>query len=72
MMTLEQTLRAYRGYAPTYDLVFGPVLHDGRRMAVQLANGPAEPASARGRRRHGPVATAFSLRCDRDRDRCLA
>ncbi len=39
MMTLEQTLRAYRGYAPTYDLVFGPVLHDGRRLAVQLANG---------------------------------
>jgi phosphatidylethanolamine/phosphatidyl-N-methylethanolamine N-methyltransferase len=38
MMTLEQTLRAYRGYAPTYDLVFGPVLHDGRRMAVRAAN----------------------------------
>jgi phosphatidylethanolamine/phosphatidyl-N-methylethanolamine N-methyltransferase len=38
MMTLEETLRAYRGYAPTYDLVFGPILHDGRRMAVRLAN----------------------------------
>jgi len=37
-MTLEQTLRAYRGYAPTYDVVFGPILRDGRRLAVQLAN----------------------------------
>ena len=37
-MTLEETLRAYRGYAPTYDVVFGPILSDGRRMAVRLAN----------------------------------
>jgi phosphatidylethanolamine/phosphatidyl-N-methylethanolamine N-methyltransferase len=37
-MILEDTLRAYRGYAPAYDLVFGPIFQNGRRMAVSLAN----------------------------------
>jgi len=37
-VNLEDALRAYRGYAPAYDVLFGPVFHPGRRAAVALAN----------------------------------
>ncbi len=37
-MNLEDTLRAYRGYAPAYDFLFGPILHPGRKEAVALVN----------------------------------
>jgi phosphatidylethanolamine/phosphatidyl-N-methylethanolamine N-methyltransferase len=37
-MNLSDTLRAYRGYAPAYDVLFGPLFRAGRRAAVTLAN----------------------------------
>jgi len=37
-MDLEQTLKTYRLFAGPYDIVFGPVLHSGRREAVAIAN----------------------------------
>ena len=38
MITLAETRQAYRGYAPTYDLLFGPLLQNARRRAIRLAN----------------------------------
>jgi len=37
-MELEDTLRTYRLFSGSYDLVFGPVFHPGRKEAVRLAN----------------------------------
>ncbi|HTH99012.1 MAG TPA: class I SAM-dependent methyltransferase [Stellaceae bacterium] len=37
-MTREETLRSYRNYAPAYDLIFGQVFQDGRKLAAELAN----------------------------------
>jgi len=37
-MDLQDTLRTYRLYSGSYDLVFGPVFHPGRKEAVRLAN----------------------------------
>jgi len=38
MITLSETRQAYRGYAPTYDLLFGPLLQNARRRAIRTAN----------------------------------
>jgi phosphatidylethanolamine/phosphatidyl-N-methylethanolamine N-methyltransferase len=38
MITLAETRQAYRGYAPAYDLLFGPLLQTARRQAIRLAN----------------------------------
>jgi phosphatidylethanolamine/phosphatidyl-N-methylethanolamine N-methyltransferase len=37
-MNHNETLRAYRGYAPTYDVLFGPLFYPGRRSALALVN----------------------------------
>jgi phosphatidylethanolamine/phosphatidyl-N-methylethanolamine N-methyltransferase len=37
-MNIEDTLRTYRLFSGSYDLVFGPVFHPGRKEAVRLAN----------------------------------
>jgi phosphatidylethanolamine/phosphatidyl-N-methylethanolamine N-methyltransferase len=37
-MDLEDTLRTYRLFSGSYDLVFGPVFHPGRKAAVRIAN----------------------------------
>ena len=37
-MDIEDTLRTYRLFSGSYDLVFGPVFHPGRKDAVRLAN----------------------------------
>jgi phosphatidylethanolamine/phosphatidyl-N-methylethanolamine N-methyltransferase len=37
-MNLEDTLRTYRLFSGSYDLVFGPVFHPGRKEAVRIAN----------------------------------
>lgn len=37
-MDLESVRRAYRRYAPVYDLVFGPVMNFGRRRTVRVVN----------------------------------
>jgi phosphatidylethanolamine/phosphatidyl-N-methylethanolamine N-methyltransferase len=37
-MNLDDAIRAYRVYAPAYDVLFGPIFHPGRRAAVALAN----------------------------------
>src|SRR5437868_14987711 len=37
-MDLRDTLRTYRLFAGTYDIVFGPVFHPGRKEAVRIAN----------------------------------
>lgn len=34
-MDLESNNKAYRRYAPIYDAVFGPILHQGRKRIVQ-------------------------------------
>jgi phosphatidylethanolamine/phosphatidyl-N-methylethanolamine N-methyltransferase len=42
-MDLQDTLRTYRFYSGSYDLVFGPVFHPGRKDAVRIANdGPGQ------------------------------
>lgn len=42
-MDLQDTLRTYRRFSGSYDLVFGPVFHPGRKEAVRLANdGPGQ------------------------------
>jgi phosphatidylethanolamine/phosphatidyl-N-methylethanolamine N-methyltransferase len=38
MITLAETRRAYRGYAPAYDVVFGPPFQSARRRAIETAN----------------------------------
>ena len=37
-MELHDTLRTYRLFAGSYDVVFGPIFHPGRKAAVQIAN----------------------------------
>jgi phosphatidylethanolamine/phosphatidyl-N-methylethanolamine N-methyltransferase len=37
-MDLEDTLRTYRLFSGSYDLVFGPLFHPGRKEAVRIAN----------------------------------
>ena len=41
-MDLQDTIRTYRLFSGSYDYVFGPVFHPGRKDAVQIAN--ARPA----------------------------
>ena len=37
-MDLQDTLRTYRLFSGSYDIVFGPVFHPGRKDAVRIAN----------------------------------
>jgi phosphatidylethanolamine/phosphatidyl-N-methylethanolamine N-methyltransferase len=37
-MDLQDTLKTYRLFSGSYDVVFGPVFHPGRKEAVRLAN----------------------------------
>jgi phosphatidylethanolamine/phosphatidyl-N-methylethanolamine N-methyltransferase len=37
-MELRDTIRTYRLFSGSYDIVFGPVFHPGRKEAVRLAN----------------------------------
>jgi phosphatidylethanolamine/phosphatidyl-N-methylethanolamine N-methyltransferase len=37
-MDLQDTLRTYRLFSGSYDFVFGPVFHPGRKDAVRIAN----------------------------------
>jgi phosphatidylethanolamine/phosphatidyl-N-methylethanolamine N-methyltransferase len=37
-MNIEDTLKTYRLFSGSYDLVFGPVFHPGRKDAVRIAN----------------------------------
>ena len=37
-MDLQDTLRTYRAFSGTYDVVFGPVFHIGRKEAVRKVN----------------------------------
>ena len=37
-MDLHDTIRTYRLFSGSYDLVFGPVFHPGRKEAVRIAN----------------------------------
>jgi phosphatidylethanolamine/phosphatidyl-N-methylethanolamine N-methyltransferase len=37
-MDLQDTLKTYRLFSGSYDLVFGPVFHPGRKEAVRIAN----------------------------------
>jgi phosphatidylethanolamine/phosphatidyl-N-methylethanolamine N-methyltransferase len=38
-MDLQDTIRTYRLFSGSYDYVFGPVFHPGRKDAVEIANG---------------------------------
>ena len=37
-MDLQDTIRTYRLFSGSYDIVFGPVFHPGRKEAVRIAN----------------------------------
>src|SRR5258705_12210923 len=37
-MDLRDTIRTYRLFSGSYDVVFGPVFHPGRKEAVRVAN----------------------------------
>jgi phosphatidylethanolamine/phosphatidyl-N-methylethanolamine N-methyltransferase len=37
-MDLHDTIRTYRLFSGSYDIVFGPVFHPGRKAAVHIAN----------------------------------
>src|SRR2546430_16898696 len=37
-MALHDTMRTYRLFSGSYDIVFGPVFHPGRKDAVRIAN----------------------------------
>ena len=37
-MDLQDTIRTYRLFSGSYDVVFGPVFHLGRKDAVRIAN----------------------------------
>ncbi len=37
-MDLRDTIRTYRLFSGSYDVVFGPVFHPGRKEAVRIAN----------------------------------
>jgi len=38
IMDLHDTIRTYRLFSGSYDIVFGPVFHPGRKEAVRIAN----------------------------------
>ena len=38
-MDLQDTIRTYRLFSGSYDFLFGPVFHPGRKDAVRIANG---------------------------------
>ncbi len=40
-MDLQDTIRTYRLFSGSYDYVFGPVFHPGRKDAVRIANAQA-------------------------------
>ena len=37
-MDLQDTLKTYRLFSGSYDFVFGPLFHPGRKEAVRIAN----------------------------------
>src|SRR6201997_3388798 len=37
-MDLHDTIRTYRLFSGSYDFVFGPIFHPGRKAAVRIAN----------------------------------
>ena len=37
-MDLQDTIRTYRLFSGSYDVVFGPIFHLGRKDAVRIAN----------------------------------
>jgi len=37
-MDLQDTLKTYRLFSGSYDVVFGPIFHPGRKAAVRIAN----------------------------------
>ena len=37
-MDLHDTIRTYRLFSGSYDFLFGPVFHPGRKEAVRIAN----------------------------------
>src|SRR5579885_3822334 len=37
-MDLQDTLKTYRLFSGSYDVVFGPIFHPGRKDAVRIAN----------------------------------
>src|SRR5689334_25277675 len=37
-MDLQDTLKTYRLFSGSYDVVFGPMFHPGRKAAVRIAN----------------------------------
>src|SRR5437764_10928108 len=37
-MDLHDTIRTYRLFSGSYDIVFGPIFHPGRKAAVRIAN----------------------------------
>src|SRR5580693_2748165 len=37
-MDLRDTIRTYRFFSGSYDVVFGPMFHPGRKEAVRVAN----------------------------------
>ena len=37
-MDMQDTLKTYRLFSGSYDFVFGPIFHPGRKQAVRLAN----------------------------------
>ncbi|HVH76475.1 MAG TPA: class I SAM-dependent methyltransferase [Stellaceae bacterium] len=37
-MDLNDTIRTYRLFSGSYDIVFGPIFHPGRKAAVRIAN----------------------------------
>src|SRR5215472_14777968 len=37
-MDLQDTIKTYRLFSGSYDFVFGPVFHPGRKDAVRIAN----------------------------------
>src|ERR1700724_1992044 len=55
-MDLHDTIRTYRLFSGSYDIVFGPVFHPGRKEAVRIANDrPGQRILA------GGVGTGMSL-----------
>jgi phosphatidylethanolamine/phosphatidyl-N-methylethanolamine N-methyltransferase len=55
-MDLQDTLKTYRLFSGSYDFVFGPIFHPGRKAAVRIAN--AQPGQ---RILEAGVGTGLSL-----------